>query len=113
MPGHRPAVTCGQPDALSLHDQVAHRQHQAAGDAHAVTGALGAERAGGKGVMRHVGAQRHHAAQAGLEVEAVIRGARLEVCWDVAVGLGHRGKMRLRGRVAQGEGRQRKPAVRP
>ncbi len=76
---HGPALGGGQPDALGLHHQVAHGQHQAARYADAVAGAFGAQRAGGEGVAGDIGAQADHAAQGGFQVEAVIGGAGLQV----------------------------------
>ena len=59
MARHRAAVIERDPDRVRFGNQVADGENESvAADEHAVAGALGAERLGSEGVLRHDGAQR-------------------------------------------------------
>ncbi len=72
MTGHHPAVIGLHPDFLGLHGQVADGQHQIVADGRPMAHAQGAQRIGGEGVWRNLGAQGHGGGQGPVQVEGKV-----------------------------------------
>src|SRR5439155_21574370 len=73
------SAVSAEPDHLRLGDQVPDGKDQAVpADHHAAADALGAEDRGGKGVVRHLGAQHDHRVECCGKVEMQLLGAWLQ-----------------------------------
>ncbi len=86
MPGHGAAGRGGEPNGLGLGDQIADRQDETvAADQDAATGTLGAERPGGKSILRNGCPHSEHRTQSAVQIKAAFAGLGLDLARDLPV----------------------------
>src|SRR6266702_3724224 len=80
MTRDRRALVRVQPDGRRFGDQIADREHESiVANDDTVADPLGTEDPGGKGVLRNLGAQKHHRVERCLQVEAQLLGSGLHL----------------------------------